>query len=554
MSTDDDQCAGQWGPRSEPTLDPNRQWAAVRRRYEWHESYNETIAPKDEELEKELFDEENHIHTGINFSKYDKIKVTVSNPTVKPISTFEEAKLHQAMKENVQLARYTMPTPVQKYSIPIITNGMDLMACAQTGSGKTAAFLIPVLSQVFATKKPPREIGNSRRFKAEPLVLIMAPTRELATQIFDECRRFTYRSMMRPCVVYGGADALSQKTEVSKGCDILTATPGRLKDFMERGVLSLRKVRYLVLDEADRMLDMGFEADIPTFPTNIRTLARDFLKEDHIFLTVGRVGGTTSDITQKIMYVEENDKRTALVELLLKQPPSRTLIFVETKRGADSLDDFLYHQNFPTTSIHGDRSQREREDALIAFKNGRSPILIATAVAARGLDIKNVMHVVNYDLCNDIDEYVHRIGRTARVGNEGLATTFYNEKRSELAGDLVKLLLECKQEIPSFLQPYSHININPDKNTNGGSGGYRNQNNRYSNNDSSGDWEAQRNTASSSDNNSSSTWDNPQITQDKIKPMWDSNANDTSTTVTESPWDTSTTVTESSWDPNSTPW
>nr|CAG8525400.1 3059_t:CDS:10 [Entrophospora candida] len=528
MSTDDDQCAGQWGPRSEPTLDPNRQWAAVRRRYEWHESYNETIAPKDEELEKELFDEENHIHTGINFSKYDKIKVTV------------KAKLHQAMKENVQLARYTMPTPVQKYSIPIITNGLDLMACAQTGSGKTAAFLIPVLSQVFATKKPPREIGNSRRFKAEPLVLIMAPTRELATQIFDECRRFTYR-------IYGGADALSQKTEVSKGCDILTATPGRLKDFMERGVLSLRKVRYLVLDEADRMLDMGFEADIhlpndgsrqtmmfsATFPTNIRTLARDFLKEDHIFLTVGRVGGTTSDITQKIMYVEENDKRTALVELLLKQPPSRTLIFVETKRGADSLDDFLYHQNFPTTSIHGDRSQ---------------------PVAARGLDIKNVMHVVNYDLCNDIDEYVHRIGRTARVGNEGLATTFYNEKRSELAGDLVKLLLECKQEIPSFLQPYSHININPDKNTNGGSGGYRNQNNRYSNNDSSGDWEAQRNTASSSGNNSSSTWDNPQITQDKIKPMWDSNANDTSTTVTESPWDTSTTVTESSWDPNSTPW
>ncbi|CAJ0837974.1 10874_t:CDS:10 [Entrophospora sp. SA101] len=544
MSNNDDKCAGKWGPRHAPNPDPHRQWAAVRRRYEWNDSYDDGVAPRDEELEKELFGEDNHVNTGINFEKYDKIKTTINNPNIKPISTFDEAKLHPAMKENIKLAKYTIPTPVQKYSIPVITDGLDLMACAQTGSGKTAAFLIPILSQIFTAKRNSRQ--STRRYKAEPLMLILAPTRELATQIFDECRRFTYRSMMRPCVVYGGAESGPQRTELGKGCDILTATPGRLNDFLDRGILSLRKVRYLVLDEADRMLDMGFEADIrkivqesdllddgsrqtmmfsATFPKNIRELAKDFLKNDYSFLTVGRLGGTTSDITQKIRYVDEKDKRTTLVELLLQQPPSRTLIFVETKRGADSLDDYLYHQNFPTTSIHGDRSQREREDALISFKNGRSPILIATAVAARGLDIKNVMHVINYDLCNDIDEYVHRIGRTARVGNEGLATTFYNQKNSDIAGDLVKLLLECKQDVPDFLQSYAPTNYDLDEDTDsnynnkrggGDSGGYRNQNNKYKNNDSS-DWNA----------------------SDTVKPMWDSNTSAT---------------TGSSWDPNNTPW
>ncbi|CAG8560604.1 2655_t:CDS:10 [Cetraspora pellucida] len=453
--------AGHWGPRQPPNLDPNHEWAALRRRYEWNDSYDEGVAPRDELLEAELFGEDNHVHTGINFTKYDSIKVSVKGKNIKPISTFEEANLHPAMKENVRLARYQVPTPVQ-----------------------TAAFLIPILSKLFGKAKKlaaPRPAPGTRRYKAEPLVLILAPTRELATQIFDECRRFTYRSMMRPCVVYGGAETTPQKNELAKGCDVLTATPGRLADFLERGLISLRRVKFLVLDEADRMLDMGFEKKIreivqksdfskidilddgtrqtlmfsATFPKSIRSLARDFLANSYVFLTVGRVGGTTSDITQKIMYVEDHKKRDSLVALLLKQPPSRTLVFVKSKRGADSLDDFLYSQNFPTTSIHGDRTQQEREDALISFKNGRCPILIATAVAARGLDIKNVMHVINYDLCDDIDEYVHRIGRTARVGNQGLATTFYNNGDSAIAGDLVRILLECKQEVPDFLKEHA---------------------------------------------------------------------------------------------------
>jgi superfamily II DNA/RNA helicase len=191
-----------------------------------------------------------------------------------------------------------------------------------------------------------------------------------------------------------------------------------------------------------------------TFPRAIRKLARDFLKPDYLFLKVGRVGGTTTNITQKVYWVEEEEKRERIKKLLLSQPPSRTLIFVETKRGADSLDQYLYDQSFPTTSIHGDRTQMEREDALIAFKNGKCPILVATAVAARGLDVRNVMHVVNYDMTNDLDEYIHRIGRTARVGNSGLATTFFNDRNLPIATELTKVLQENKQEIPDFLKDY----------------------------------------------------------------------------------------------------
>ncbi|CAB4409753.1 unnamed protein product [Rhizophagus irregularis] len=549
---------GKWGPRQKHHVDPNRQWAAQSRRYEWKDTYDDDIAPPDPELETELFGEENHVHTGINFDKYQEIKVSVTPENrIRPVEAFDEAELHPVMKENIRLAKYTIPTPVQKYSIPIITDGNDLMACAQTGSGKTAAFLIPTLSKLFGKAKKlaaPRPQSGARRFKAEPLVLIIAPTRELATQIFDECRRFTYRSMLRPCVVYGGAEVAPQKIELAKGCDVLTATPGRLNDFLERGIVSLRRVKYLILDEADRMLDMGFETDIrkivqksdlcedgsrqtlmfsATFPRQIRTLATDFLAENHLFLKVGRVGGTTSDITQKIMFVEDQNKRNSLVELLLKQPPSRTLIFVETKRGADSLDDYLYNQNFPTTSIHGDRNQREREDALLAFKTGKSPILIATAVAARGLDIKNVMHVINYDLCNEIDEYVHRIGRTARVGNKGLATTFYNEKNSEVATELVKILVECKQEIPHFLQSYvppdNNLNFEDDddgeKNSTTSNYARNTQDNRHENWDNGSNqkssWDAGK---TQWDNNNraagNNSWDNAKNSDDPA-PSWD---------------------------------
>ncbi|KAK3841957.1 MAG: ATP-dependent RNA helicase ded1 [Linnemannia gamsii] len=436
-------------------------------------------AARNARLERELYGSEDkeRTSTGINFEKYDDIPVEASGTNVpEPVLSFTSPPLDPLLLENIELAKYTQPTPVQKYSIPIVSADRDLMACAQTGSGKTGGFLFPILSELF--KRGPTAVpdsnGMSRGRKAYPSTLILAPTRELASQIWEESRKFSYRSWVRSCVVYGGADIGQQLRQIDRGCDMLTATPGRLVDLIERGRVSLANVQYLVLDEADRMLDMGFEPqirrlvekeDMPgvnerhtlmfsaTFPRDIQHLARDFLR-DYIFLSVGRVGSTSENITQKIEYVEDSDKRSVLLDILHSQPKGDiglTLIFVETKRMADSLSDFLLGQNFPATSIHGDRTQNERERALDMFRSGRCPIMVATAVAARGLDIPNVTHVVSYDLPTDIDDYVHRIGRTGRAGNTGIATAFLNRGNKGVVRDLIDLLKEANQEVPGWL-------------------------------------------------------------------------------------------------------
>ncbi|USW58039.1 Putative ATP-dependent RNA helicase DEAD-box, Helicase superfamily 1/2, ATP-binding protein [Septoria linicola] len=435
--------------------------------------------PANQRLERELFgvlNDPTKQQTGINFEKYDDIPVEASGQGVpEPVTTFTNPPLDDHLISNIELSGYKIPTPVQKYSIPIVMGGRDLMACAQTGSGKTGGFLFPILSQAFQngpSGNVPQQSGFARQRKAYPTSLILAPTRELVSQIYDESRKFAYRSWVRPCVVYGGADIGSQLRQIERGCDLLVATPGRLVDLIERGRISLANIKYLVLDEADRMLDMGFEPqirrivegeDMPptdgrqtlmfsaTFPRDIQLLARDFLRE-YIFLSVGRVGSTSENITQKVEYVEDIDKRSVLLDILHTHGAGLTLIFVETKRMADSLSDYLINQGFPATSIHGDRTQRERERALEMFRSGRCPILVATAVAARGLDIPNVMHVVNYDLPTDIDDYVHRIGRTGRAGNTGISTAFFNRGNRGVVRDLLDLLKEANQEVPSFLE------------------------------------------------------------------------------------------------------
>ncbi|XP_016105456.1 putative ATP-dependent RNA helicase an3 isoform X1 [Sinocyclocheilus grahami] len=457
--------------------------------------------PPNERVEHELFSGSN---TGINFEKYDDIPVEATGQNCPPhIESFHDVDMGEIIMGNVALTRYTRPTPVQKHAIPIIKTKRDLMACAQTGSGKTAAFLLPVLSQIYtegpgealqAVKNSAQENGKYGRRKQYPISLVLAPTRELALQIYDEARKFAYRSHVRPCVVYGGADIGQQIRDLERGCHLLVATPGRLVDMMERGKIGLDYCNYLVLDEADRMLDMGFEPQIrriveqdtmppkglrqtmmfsATFPKEIQILARDFL-EEYIFLAVGRVGSTSENITQKVVWVEENDKRSFLLDLLnatvipnevqdstgesVEKPgkESLTLVFVETKKGADALEDFLYREGYACTSIHGDRSQRDREEALHQFRSGRCPILVATAVAARGLDISNVKHVINFDLPSDIEEYVHRIGRTGRVGNLGLATSFFNDKNSNITKDLLDIVVEAKQEVPSWLESLAY--------------------------------------------------------------------------------------------------
>ncbi|KAI8389500.1 P-loop containing nucleoside triphosphate hydrolase protein [Blakeslea trispora] len=437
------------------------------------------IGPRNPHLEKALFgtaDGRETIHTGIHFDKYDDIPIEVSGECVPPsIEEFTSPPMDAHLLSNIELARYTKPTPVQKASIPIVMHHRDLMACAQTGSGKTGGFLFPVLSRLFQTGPNPHTNNMHSTYyrpnKAYPEVLVLAPTRELTSQIFEEARKFAYRSWVRPCVVYGGTDIGHQLRQIEMGCDLLVATPGRLVDLIERARISLRHVRCLILDEADRMLDMGFEPQIrrivegedmvqerqtlmfsATFPRNIQILAHDFLG-NYVFLSVGRVGATSENITQKLEYVEDQEKRSALLDILSSEPnQGLTLIFVETKRMADILSDFLIHHRFPATFIHGDRSQREREYALDAFRQGRATIMVATAVAARGLDIPNVTHVISYDLPTDVDDYVHRIGRTGRAGNPGVATAFFNRANKPIARDLVDLLKEAKQEIPAWLE------------------------------------------------------------------------------------------------------
>lgn len=455
--------------------------------------------PPDERLEEELF---GNSSTGINFNKYEDIPVEATGEDIPShINTFDDIKLTDIIRMNIALTRYDTPTPVQKYAIPIIVGRRDVMACAQTGSGKTAAFLVPILNQIYEKGPAAYNVGPKLQSRRKyPLGLILAPTRELATQIYDEAKKFAYRSRVRPCVVYGGSHVMDQIRDLEQGCHLLVATPGRLVDMLERGKIGLDFCRYLVLDEADRMLDMGFETQIrrivekdsmpppgdrqtlmfsATFPKEIQMLARDFL-DNYIFLAIGRVGSTSENITQKIVWVEDRNKRSYLLDLLnatpIRSQPAESLIlvFVETKKGADSLEEFLYSHGYPVTSIHGDRTQREREDALKSFRSGNTPVLVATAVAARGLDIPHVTHVINYDLPSDVEEYVHRIGRTGRMGNLGLATSFFNDKNRNLTRDLMELITESKQELPGWLESMAtDFRMSSGRRSNGAKGGSR---------------------------------------------------------------------------------
>eukprot|EP01121_Diplochlamys_sp_Union-15-3_P021802 TRINITY_DN902_c0_g1_i2.p1 TRINITY_DN902_c0_g1~~TRINITY_DN902_c0_g1_i2.p1 ORF type:complete len:621 (+),score=108.46 TRINITY_DN902_c0_g1_i2:85-1947(+) len=425
-------------------------------------------------LEKELFGDRDtdQPKQGINFDSYQKMDVDVSGISPpKPITSFEDINLGPVILNNVKLAGYEQPTPVQQHSIPIVMQGRDLMACAQTGSGKTAAFLFPTIAKLCSG--PQRAYNSDRARMVCPTFLVLAPTRELASQIHKEARKFAYRSKLRSVVVYGGADIGYQFRELEKGCDILVATPGRLVDILERKKVSLGEVAHLCIDEADRMLDMGFEKQIrriveeenmppvkqrqtmlfsATFPKEIQKLAQDFL-HDYIYLRIGRMG-TTDFITQHIKHVEEHQKKDFLLKTI-QTVQGLTLIFVETKRSADNLEHWLYNEGYAVASIHGDRSQRERESALASFRGGQTPILVATDVAARGLDIPNVVHVINFDLPNDVDDYIHRIGRTGRAGHPGIATSFFSDKNRNISRELVNLLMQTDQEIPDWLQEAS---------------------------------------------------------------------------------------------------
>ncbi|KAJ3691919.1 hypothetical protein LUZ60_012269 [Juncus effusus] len=441
---------------------------------------------------------------GINFDAYDDIPVEVSGSEVPPpVGSFLDIQLGPDLDRNIKRVGYNKPTPVQKYAIPVVLAGRDLMACAQTGSGKTAAFCLPIIAGVLNSRDGFSEVRGSGRSDdgygraGSPFALILAPTRELAGQIHDEANKFANRTRLRVVVVYGGVPIFHQLRNLERGVDILVATPGRLNDLIDRERVSLSKVKYLALDEADRMLDMGFErqirkiveqTDMPrqrqtmlfsaTFPSEIQRLAADFLT-NYVFLTVGRVGSSTDLITQKVIDVSNLNKRSHLIDLLRDETMNGssgkiplTLVFVETKREADSLESYLSRNGFPATSIHGDRTQWERESALKSFKRGTSPILVATDVAARGLDIPNVSHVINFDLPKNIDSYVHRIGRTGRAGKSGLATAFFDGSNYAIAKSLTDLMKEANQQVPDWLLGFNDGGSYGQSNDYGGGGDF----------------------------------------------------------------------------------
>lgn len=341
---------------------------------------------------------------------------------------------------------YATPTPIQKESIPLVLHKRDLLGCAQTGTGKTAAFAIPILQLLFENKQ--RQPGIKS--------LILTPTRELAIQIDESLSAYGRHLPITHTVVFGGVSQLKQTNALKRGVDILVATPGRLLDLMNQGFISLKKIEIFVLDEADRMLDMGFIHDVKkiiaqipskrqtlffsaTMPAEIQKLA-DSLLTDPAQVAVTPPSSTVDKIDQKLYYTNKGDKPQLLLHLINKQNIDQALVFTRTKHGADKVVKYLIKSQVDAAAIHGNKSQNARQNALSDFKNNRLQVLVATDIAARGIDIDDLSYVFNFDLPNIPETYVHRIGRTGRAGLSGKAVSFCDgEQRKELK-DIEKLI------------------------------------------------------------------------------------------------------------------
>ncbi|KAK9460841.1 P-loop containing nucleoside triphosphate hydrolase protein [Lipomyces oligophaga] len=390
----------------------------------------------------------------------DEKKMSVSgNDVPKPVETFDEAGFPAYVLSEVKAQGFSAPTAIQSQGWPMALSGRDLVGIAETGSGKTLSYCLPGIVHINA--QPLLAPGDG------PIVLILAPTRELAVQIQQECSKFGKSSRIRNTCVYGGVPRGQQIRDLARGSEICIATPGRLIDMLESGKTNLRRVTYLVLDEADRMLDMGFEPQIrkivdqirpdrqtcmwsATWPKEVQRLANDYL-HDYIQVNVGSLELSAShNITQIVEVVTDMEKKDRLIKHLekaMEKSDAKTLIFAGTKRIADEITRYLRQDGWPALAIHGDKAQSERDWVLNEFRTGKSPIMVATDVASRGIDVKDVKYVINYDYPNNSEDYVHRIGRTGRAGTTGTAITFFTSDNSKQARDLVTILSEAKQEI-----------------------------------------------------------------------------------------------------------
>lgn len=351
---------------------------------------------------------------------------------------------------------YTTPTPIQSQAIPVALAGGDLMAGAQTGTGKTAAFALPLLQKLLP-------LANSSTSPAKHPVraLILTPTRELAIQVEESVKAYSKHTQLRSLVVYGGVDIKTQTPHLKTGVEVLVATPGRLLDHIEQKTLQLNQVQMLVLDEADRMLDMGFMPDLKrilallpkqrqnlmfsaTFSNEIKKLADDFLTKPQL-IEVARSNATSDNVTQKVYQVAQSDKQALLTQLLKDADAKQVIIFTKTKLTASRLSRSLVKSGIAADAIHGDKSQQERIKALDAFKAGTVTALVATDVAARGLDISELPMVINYEIPSAPEDYVHRIGRTGRAGALGVAISFVSADEEKYLAEIEKLI---KRQIP----------------------------------------------------------------------------------------------------------
>jgi len=344
---------------------------------------------------------------------------------------------------------YQNPTPIQQQAIPVALEGRDILGLAQTGTGKTAAFALPIL-QLLATA------GNNTNSKRKIRALILTPTRELAIQIADCFREYGRHTHLKHCVIFGGVKQKAQTDILTKGVDILIATPGRLLDLMNQGFVDISGIQHFVLDEADRMLDMGFIHDIKrilprlpqqkqtlffsaTMPPAINTLSRSILNRP-ARVEVTPVSSTVDTIDQYLYLVDKQEKKNLLVQLLREQEKQSVLVFSKTKHGADKIARILCKAGIGSEAIHGNKSQNARQRALTNFKSGKTQVLIATDIAARGIDIDQLELVINYDLPDVAETYVHRIGRTGRAGHSGVALSFCSQEEQKLLKDIQKLI------------------------------------------------------------------------------------------------------------------
>ncbi len=364
------------------------------------------------------------------------------------MSSFSSLKLHPSILKSLEKKGYTSPTPIQEMSIPHLLEGSDILGIAQTGTGKTAAFSLPILNNLFKNKIKTRSYHMR--------CLILTPTRELASQIEDNIKTYGEALSLSSVVIFGGVNPRPQVKSLSRGVDIVIATPGRLLDLMGEGQVRLDQIETFVLDEADRMLDMGFINDVKkiiaklpskrqtllfsaTMPSDIAELSKKLLKNPKR-VEVTPESTTVEKIDQKICFVEKANKPHLLKSVLLDAAIKQVLVFTRTKHGANRVVQNLEKSGVEAAAIHGNKSQAARERALKGFREGSLRVLVATDIAARGIDVSTITHVINYDLPDDPKSYVHRIGRTARAGREGVAISFCDSLEKKLLKDIEKCI------------------------------------------------------------------------------------------------------------------